>query len=126
MPQGFAADSHTVLKFEDVFERTIEPVGPEMRSAGSFDQLRRNANPLPRFAHRSFEHVSHVEVLSDLLCVDRTALVGESRISGDYKKPADARECRNDLFDHAVGEIFLLRIAADIGERQYRDRWLVG
>ena len=31
-----------------------------------------------------------------------------------------------DLLDHAVDEIFLLRIAADIDERQHRDRRLVG
>jgi hypothetical protein len=31
-----------------------------------------------------------------------------------------------DLFYHPVGKIFLLRVAPDIGERQYRDRGLVG
>jgi hypothetical protein len=36
------------------------------------------------------------------------------------------RECRDDLLDHAVGEIFLLRVAAHIGEGQHRDRRLVG
>ena len=102
------------------------PVSPEMRSTGSFDQLRRNAYPLPCFPYRSFEHVPHVEVLPDLLHVDRAALVGEARIARDDKEPADARERRNDLPDHAVGKILLLRIASDIGERQYRNRRLVG
>jgi hypothetical protein len=54
------------------------------------------------------------------------ALVGEGRIAGDDEQPADAAEGGNDLLDHAVGEILLLRIAAHIGKRQYRDRRLVG
>ena len=37
-----------------------------------------------------------------------------------------ARQRGDDVLDHAVGEIFLLRVAAHIGERQHRDRRLVG
>ena len=36
------------------------------------------------------------------------------------------RERGDDLLDHAVGEIFLLRVAAHVLERQHRDRRLVG
>ena len=36
------------------------------------------------------------------------------------------RERGDDLLDHAVSEIFLLRIAAHIGEGQHRDRRFVG
>ena len=56
---------------------------------------------------------------------DGLALVGEARIAGDHKQPADARERGDDFLDHAVGEIFLLRLAAQIGERQHRDRRLI-
>ena len=42
------------------------------------------------------------------------------------KSHRDPRKRGDDLLDHAVGEIFLLRIAAQIGKRQYRDRRLVG
>jgi len=33
---------------------------------------------------------------------------------------------KDDLLDHAVDEILLLRIAAHVGEREHRDRRLVG
>jgi len=42
------------------------------------------------------------------------------------KKPSNLRQRRDDLFDHAVSEIFLFRIAADVLELQDRDRRLVG
>jgi hypothetical protein len=37
--------------------------------------------------------------------------------------PAQAGD---DVLDHTIGEIFLIRVAAQIGERQHRDRRLVG
>ena len=46
------------------------------------------------------------------------ALVGEARIARDDEQPFDARQSGDDVFDHPVGEILLLRIAAQIGERQ--------
>jgi hypothetical protein len=88
--------------------------------------LRGDAYPPARFADRAFEHVAHAELAPDLLHVDGLALVGKTRIAGDYEEPTDAGECGDDLLDHAVGEIFLLRIATHIGERQHRDRRLVG
>ena len=36
------------------------------------------------------------------------------------------RQRRNDFFDHAVGEVLLLGIAAHVLERQHGDRRFVG
>src|SRR5262249_25664635 len=63
---------------------------------------------------------------TDLLHIHRLALVGEARIAGDDEQPADVGECRNDLLDHAVSEIFLLLVAAHVGERKHRNRGLIG
>jgi hypothetical protein len=83
------------------------------------DQLGRDPHPLARLAHRAFQRVTHTELAADLLHVNGLALVRKARIAGDDEEPADARERRDDLLDHAVGEILLLRIAAQIGEGQY-------
>jgi len=115
-----------VLKLENILERAVEPVGPEMRASGCVDQLCSNTHPAAGLAHRSFEDVAHAEFARDLLHINRLALVGEGRIAGDDKEPADARQRRNDLLDHAICEIFLLGVAAHIGKRHYRDRRPVG
>jgi len=52
--------------------------------------------------------------------------VRKTRIAGDDEQPPYARECGDDLLDHAVGEIFLLGVAAHILEGQDGDRRLVG
>src|SRR5262249_17491504 len=60
-----------------------------------------------------------------LLEVYGLTLVGEARISRDDEEPADPRQRGDDLLDHTVCKIFLLRVAAHIGKRQHRDRRLV-
>jgi len=115
-----------ILKLEHVFERTVEPVGPQMRAGLRLDQLRRDAHPVARFAHAAFEHVAHSQFARHLLHIDRLALVRKTRIAGDHEEPADAGERCDDLLDHAVGKIFLLRVAAQVLKRQYRNRRLVG
>jgi len=120
------AERDLVLKLKDIFEGAVEAVGPEMRPAHCADQLRGDADPITALAHRAFQHVAHTEFAADLLHVDEAALVAEARIAGDDEQPADTGERGNDLLDHAVGEILLFRVAAHIGERQYRYRRFVG
>src|SRR5262244_2828053 len=68
---------------------------------------------------------SSAQFAPDPLYIDVLALVGEGRIAGDYEQPANAREGGDDLLDHAVGEIFLFRVTAEIVERQHRERRLL-
>jgi len=120
------ADRDLILKVEDVLQRAVKAVGPQMRAAQCIDQLRGNSHPASRFAHRAFEHIADAEFAADLFHIDRLTLVRKARIAGDHEEPADAGERGDDLLDHAVGEVLLLRVAAHIGKGQHRDRWLVG
>ena len=93
-----------------------------MRPGFSLDQLRADADAVAASPHRAFKDIAHAKLAPDLLHVDRLAFVGEARISRDDEQPADAAERGDDLLDHSVGEILLLRIPAQIGERQHGDR----
>ena len=120
------ADRDPVLKFENIFQRAVEAVCPKVRAGQGIDQLARDAHLHSRFANRTFQNIADPQLAADLLHVDRLALVRKARIAGDHKEPADAAERGDDFLDHAVDEIFLLGIAAHIGEGQHRDRRLVG
>src|SRR5208282_4013120 len=72
----------------------------------------------------TFQDVAHPELASCLPYVDGAVLVREARIARHYEQPTQARKGGDNLFDDAVREVLLLRIAAQILERQYRDRWL--
>src|SRR6516165_5786633 len=96
-----------------------------MRPARRIEKLGGYSNAVATAAQAAFEDIAHPQLAADLADVDGAALIGEARIARDHKEPLDAREPRDDFLDHAVGEIFLLRIAAQIGERQHGDRRLV-
>ena len=83
----------------------VEAIGPEMRAGHGIDQLAGDPHPAAGLAHAALEHVAHAELAADLLHVDGAALVGEARIAGDHEQPAEARQRRDDVLDHAVGEI---------------------
>jgi len=110
------ANRDIVLKLQDVLHIAVEAVGPEMRPVCRIDQLGSDAHASARSAHRALENVTHAELAPDLIHIDGLAFVGEGGIASDDEKPADAGQCGDDLLDHAVGEIFLLRVAAHIGE----------
>ena len=72
------ARGHLVLKFENIFERAVEAVGPNMRAADCVDQLRGDSHATARFADRAFEHVADAEFAADLLHVHSVALISET------------------------------------------------
>ncbi|MCY1235083.1 hypothetical protein D9M72_476870 [compost metagenome] len=90
-----------------------------MRPARRIDQLPGNAQPVTALAHTAFEYVAHAQLLADALGIHRLALVGEARVARDDEQPADARQRGDDVLHHAIGEIVLFRVPAQVVERQH-------
>ena len=115
-----------VLQGKDVGQVAVVAVGPDVIAGRGVDQLGGDAHAIAALAHAALQHVTHAEFARDALYVDRLALVGERRIARDDEEPAQLRQTGDDVLGNAVGEIFLLRVAAHVGERQYGDRWSIG
>src|SRR5262245_56415790 len=96
-----------------------------MHAACSIDKLAGNAQVVARLAHAAFEYIAYPELAADPLHIGGLALVGEGRVTGDDEEVAESRKSGGDLFHHAVSKVFLLGVAAHVGERQDGDRWLV-
>src|SRR5208282_59783 len=111
-----------VLQGENIVDRAVIALGPDMPAGVRFDQLASDADAGCRLAHAAFEHIAHPELASDLANVWRLALVSEARISRDHEQPFDARQAGDDVLNHAVDKIILLGISAHVLERQHRDR----
>jgi hypothetical protein len=97
-----------------------------MRASSGINELGGDANAFSTLAYGTFEHVAHAQFAADLLHIDRSTFVRERGVARDDEQSANATERGDDFFDHAVGEIFLLRVARHVLERQNRDRWLLG
>ena len=119
------ARGQLILQLEDVVEGAFEAVGPDMRPGRRIDELARDAHAVRRLAQAALQHIAHAELAAHLLRIHGSALVGEARVARDDEEPADARQRRDDVFHHAIGEIVLLGVAAQIPEGQGRDGGLV-
>ena len=113
-------------KVENIVQRAVKSIRPQMGTRRGVDELSGDPHATTRLADAAFEHIAHAKLASNLLDVDGLALVGEARIAGDNEKRVEPRKRGDDVLDHAVGEIFLLRVAAHVLERQHGDGGLVG
>src|SRR5208282_4394438 len=65
---------HLVLKLENLFERTVEAVGPEMRAGAGIDQLGSDPDAPRCFADRAFEDIADAKLAAELFHIDHLAL----------------------------------------------------
>ena len=115
-----------VLQVEDVLHLGVEAVGPDVSTGLCLDQLADDANVRADSTDAALEHVAHAEFAPDLLHVHGPALVGEAGTARDDEEGPHARQRGDDVVDHPVGEVLLLRVATEVLERQHRQRRLVG
>ena len=111
-----------ILELEDVGHRPVEMFRPQVRPGAAIDQLRGDPQPLASSPQAAFKHVADAEFLSYLPNVDGAALVDERRVSGDHRETRETAQCGDDVIDHAIGEVVLLEIAAEIDKGQDRQR----
>jgi hypothetical protein len=88
--------------------------------------LHRNPYAVVDLAHTALNHVLNAQFACHLPHVDCFAFILEGGIARDDEQMAEARQLRQDVFGEPIGEEFLLRFAAHIGERQHHDRRSVG
>src|SRR5512136_1966227 len=74
------------------------------------------------FANRAIEQVAHLKVTADILRRFLRALKAGRDSVGSNGHSLDAGKFRADFFRHAVAEIFIGRIAAQVLERKNCDR----
>jgi hypothetical protein len=108
------------LHFEHVAEAAVVILGPHVGVLARVHELRGNADTLCRRAHAAFQDEVEVEFGGDLvggLCAGFIRECGGARdhAQADGIEPGQTID---HLLGEAVGEIVLLRVAAQIGERQ--------
>jgi hypothetical protein len=109
------------LQLPEIGALPLKPVSPQMRAGFGRDELGVDRDLLAGPPHAPFEHIANAKLLADFLGVEVLALVGEGRAAGDNEAVGQMREVGRQIIGDSVGEIFLLRIAAEIGEWQNHD-----
>ncbi len=111
-----------VLHVEQIGDRLVETLRPEVAAALGVNQLDIDAHALAAALDAALEDIANVELAPDLLQVDGLALVGEGGVAPDDERAADAREVGGQALGHAVNKILLFGVAPHVGERQHEQR----
>src|SRR5262245_15591127 len=119
------ARGHPILQLEDILNVAVKALCPKVRARRDVDELSRYAHSVCGLSHAAFEDVAYPQLATGLPHIHRPTLVGEAGVARDDKQRSKARQRRDDFFHHAVGEVFLFRVAAHVLKWQNGDGWLV-
>src|SRR5215469_8202106 len=92
-----------------------------MISIRSRHQLCRDAQTVVSSSHTALENGAHLELFSDKAQVDIFTFEGESRAARDNVQSLNLSQRVDDFLSDSVGKVFVLRVRAHVGERQYHD-----
>ncbi len=82
--------ANLILQSEDVLQRSIIALGPQMFAGGGVNQLHDNAYLPVGFLHAPFQYVPHAHLVADVLHLDGFTFVRERRGAGDDKQTGEA------------------------------------
>jgi hypothetical protein len=110
-----------VLDGEDIGQRAIVALRPDMAAGGDRIELGGDSHAIARLADAALHDIAHAEFAADLGEMDGAVLVDERGVAGDHVDPAQPRQRRDDVLADAVGKVFLLGLAAHVDEGQDGD-----
>src|SRR5262245_15761923 len=96
-----------------------------MRTSRGVNKLPHDPHLATCLANAAFEDVSHSQFSPNELHVHGAAFVCKAGVPGDNEEPAHSGQRGDDLFDHAISEVFLLAVAAQVIEWEDGDGRLV-
>ena len=92
-------------------------MGPGLR----LDQLCGQPHSIAGPPHAALENIAAAQFACELPHINRLSFVNKARIASDDGEPLDPGKSGNDILYDAVGEIFLFRVTAHVGERKHGD-----
>ena len=110
-----------VLDRKDVAGLAVERLRPELVAVPGVHDLGGHPESGPDTPHAALEDGRHPELPADLPGILRRAAQREGRGPSDHPEAGDLGECALDLLGHAVGEVVLPRIPAQVREGQDDD-----
>ena len=97
-----------------------------MGAGDGIDQLGRDPDAILRDLHAALQHVAHPQLLGHLLHLHRFALVGEGGVAGDDEELFEPGQGRDDILRHAIRDVILGLILAEVLEGQHGDGGPIG
>ena len=84
MFSAFASRDDFVLHVEEIGQRLVEPLGPEMIARFGVNKLHVDAHAVSAALNATLQRVADIQLAPNRLHVERPAFVGKRRIAGDH------------------------------------------
>src|ERR1700694_601615 len=91
-----------VLHVEQIDERFVETLGPDMMARFDGYQLHIHPNSVATPLHRALEHVADIQLSADLLEIYGLPLVGKRGVPSNDEQAADARQVGGQALGHSI------------------------
>lgn len=108
-----------VLHSEDVVERPVIRLRPELNAVRRLHQLDRDPHAVPRLAHAPVQERRHVQPLADHGEILVLPLELERGGTRGHPEPADLGQHVEEFVCKTVGEVLVLLASAPIHEREH-------
>src|SRR4029077_14794687 len=113
------------LDSEDVIQRSVVILCPQMRVGASVDELRVHSYFVAGALHAAFEYMGYAKLLPNLPQVTRgAALVWQHAAAADHLQVRDPGQLGQDLILHTISEKGILLIGAQVRKREDSDAFL--
>ena len=107
-----------ILDSKDITQLAVVALGPEMIALLRIDELDSNANLVTKATNAPFDNGSHSQLRPDLRDRETALLDDLRRGATDDPQVREAREHIGQLLAHAVGEVLLVTVSAQVVEGQ--------
>jgi hypothetical protein len=114
-----------VLHAEHILQLAREGLAPDMKPIGCFNQLRRDANFVARFAHAPLHHIGHAQLSPDLGHREVLALERKGRGARRDFQVRHPTQHVEELLADAIGEVLVGFVVGEIREREDGDGFWV-
>jgi len=111
-----------ILQVQQILDRAIVPISPDMVSVSCLDQLAGDAYAVAAVPDRPAQEVSRIERSPQACRIVREYCWIEIRCGGDHDQFSKSGKLGDDVLGDAVPEIAAVGGGVELGERQHGDR----
>ena len=86
------------------------------------DHLNRHSDVVRGTPDAPFQHITHAEFATNLLCADRLVSVSERSMARYNETVRNPRQIGRQILSNPICKILLIGILAEIGKGQHNDR----
>ena len=119
---GDDSSDYVILELEDIVEIAVETISPNLRYLSHLGDLGIDTHAFPGTAHASLDNVSDAQLRPDRAEIDLPSSIRQRMNAARLRSCPAPSKVGNQVFRQALGKGHLLRVVAEVSEREDGNR----